>query len=42
VDVGGEAYYRVRVGPFADQTAARAALGRVTQAGYSGARIVGK
>jgi rare lipoprotein A len=42
VDVGGDAYFRVRVGPFADRPSAEAALGRVTQAGYRGARIVTK
>jgi len=40
VDVGGELYYRVRVGPFADKTEAAAALPKVTKAGYDGAKIV--
>ena len=40
VDVGGETYYRVRVGPFIDGIAAAAALPRVTEAGYQGAKIV--
>lgn len=40
VDVGGEVYYRVRVGPFPDGIAAAAALPRVTDAGYQGAKIV--
>jgi len=40
VDVGGERYYRVRVGPFTDETEAAAALPKVTEAGYSGAKIV--
>ncbi len=38
--VGDETIFRVRVGPFADQGAASAALTRVTGAGYTGARIV--
>jgi rare lipoprotein A len=38
--VEGETIFRVRVGPFADQGAASAALTRVTGAGYTGARIV--
>ncbi len=40
VEVGGETLFRVRVGPFADETAASAALARVTEAGYQGAKIV--
>ena len=40
VDVGGEAFYRVRVGPFADAIEAVAALPRVTEAGYQGAKII--
>jgi rare lipoprotein A len=40
VDVGGERYYRVRVGPFADETEAAAALPKVAEAGFSGAKIV--
>jgi rare lipoprotein A len=40
VDVGGELYYRVRVGPFADEIEAAAALPKVTKAGYDGAKIV--
>ena len=40
VEVGGETLFRVRVGPFADETAATAALPRVTEAGYRGAKIV--
>ncbi len=40
IDVGGEVYYRVRVGPFSDATAAATALSQVTQAGYHGAKIV--
>ena len=40
VEVGGEVYFRVRVGPFADEGAAQSALSRVTQAGYQGAKIV--
>jgi cell division protein FtsN len=40
VEVGGVTLFRVRVGPFADETAASAALARVTEAGYHGAKIV--
>jgi rare lipoprotein A len=40
VEAGGETLFRVRVGPFADETAASAALVRVTEAGYQGAKIV--
>ena len=40
VEVGGETLFRVRVGPFADEPAASAALARVTEAGYRGAKIV--
>jgi len=40
VDVGGQRYYRVRVGPFADEIEAAAALPSVTEAGYIGAKIV--
>jgi rare lipoprotein A len=40
VEFRGEMLSRVRVGPFADKKAARAALGQVTKAGYDGARIV--
>jgi cell division protein FtsN len=37
---GDETLYRVRVGPFASREAAAAALSRVTDAGYTGAKIV--
>jgi rare lipoprotein A len=40
IEVGGDMYFRVRVGPFRDKTAAEAALSQVTQAGYQGARII--
>jgi cell division protein FtsN len=40
VEAGGETLFRVRVGPFADETEASAALARVTEAGYQGAKIV--
>jgi rare lipoprotein A len=40
VEIGGEVYFRVRVGPFADENAAQSALSQVTKAGYQGARIV--
>ncbi len=38
--IGGETFYRVRVGPFPDRDEADAALSRVTEQGYQGARIV--
>ncbi|MGB6766835.1 MAG: SPOR domain-containing protein, partial [Methyloceanibacter sp.] len=38
--VGGETMFRVRVGPFAEESAANAALARVMEAGYRGAKIV--
>ena len=40
IEVGGETYFRVRVGPFKGDAEASAALARVTQAGYAGAKIV--
>jgi peptidoglycan lytic transglycosylase len=40
VDVGGETFYRVLVGPFADAIEAVAALPRVTEQGYHGAKII--
>jgi rare lipoprotein A len=40
IAIGGETFFRVRVGPFADRGEAGAALARVTEAGYTGARIV--
>jgi len=40
VDVGGETFFRVRVGPFADAIEAVAALPLVTDAGYQGAKII--
>ncbi|MHA1517137.1 MAG: septal ring lytic transglycosylase RlpA family protein, partial [Alphaproteobacteria bacterium] len=40
VEVGSATYYRVCVGPFADEIAAAAALPRVTDAGYRGAKIL--
>jgi rare lipoprotein A len=42
MSIGGETFFRVRVGPFADQDEAGAALSRVTEAGYAGARLVMK
>lgn len=38
--VGGETLFRVRVGPFGDESAATEALARVTEAGYRGAKII--
>ena len=40
VEYDGDMLSRVRVGPFPDKKAARAALGKVTKAGYGGAKIV--
>lgn len=40
IEVRGSTYFRVRVGPFADAAAAKAALARVTRAGYRGAKII--
>ena len=40
VEFRGDMLSRVRVGPFPDKKAARAALGKVTKAGYRGAKIV--
>jgi rare lipoprotein A len=42
ITVGNEVYYRVRLGPFAEVAAAKAALVKVTQAGYQGAKTVRK
>ncbi len=40
ISVGGESYFRVRVGPFAAASEAEAALVKVTAAGYRGAKVV--
>jgi rare lipoprotein A len=40
VEVGAETYFRVRVGPFAAASEAKAALVKVTGAGYRGAKLV--
>jgi rare lipoprotein A len=40
IAVGGETYFRVRVGPFAAASEAKAALVKVTGAGYRGAKLV--
>ena len=42
IEAGGNLYFRVRVGPFAEQSSAEAALAKVTQAGYQGAKIIAK
>jgi rare lipoprotein A len=42
ISVGGEAYFRVRVGPFQNVAAARAALATVAGAGYRGAKLLTK
>jgi rare lipoprotein A len=41
-EAGGDVYFRVRIGPFSTQGGAVAALAKVTQAGYQGARIIAK
>jgi rare lipoprotein A len=38
--VGDETLFRVRVGPFADQDEVASALSRVTEAGYTGAKVI--
>jgi hypothetical protein len=38
--VGQKTYFRVQVGPFAAKSAAKAALVKVTGAGYRGAKLV--
>lgn len=40
VAVGGEIFFRVRVGPFAAASEAKAALVKVTAAGYQGAKML--
>jgi len=42
IAVGGEIYFRVRVGPFAAASEAEAALVKVTAAGYQGAKMLRK
>jgi peptidoglycan lytic transglycosylase len=42
IAVGGDVYFRVRVGPFSDLSGAKAALAKVTKAGYQGAKMVAK
>ena len=42
IEVGGETYFRVRVGPFANMGAARAALRKVSGAGFQGAKVLTK
>lgn len=42
VAVGEEVYFRVRVGPFSSASEARAALAKVAEAGYRGAKVVTK
>jgi rare lipoprotein A len=42
IAVGGDVYFRVRVGPFSDLSGAEAALAEVTKAGYQGAKLVAK
>ena len=42
IAVGGDVYFRVRVGPFSDLSGAEAALAKVTKAGYQGAKLVAK
>jgi rare lipoprotein A len=40
IDVGGNVYYRVRVGPFSPASATRTALAKVKDAGFQGAKII--
>ncbi len=40
IAVRQDLYFRVRVGPFAGPTEAKAALVKVTKAGYRGAKVV--
>jgi rare lipoprotein A len=40
IKVGSEVYFRVRVGPFRNAAAARAALAKVADAGYRGAKVL--
>ncbi|MET0687668.1 MAG: septal ring lytic transglycosylase RlpA family protein [Methyloceanibacter sp.] len=40
IDMKGEPFYRVRVGPFRDRKGAKAALAEATEAGFQGAKIV--
>ena len=42
IAVGGDVYFRVRVGPFLDLSGAEAALAKVAKAGYQGAKMVAK
>jgi cell division protein FtsN len=42
IEAGENTYFRVRVGPFADQMGADAALAKVNEAGYQGAKIITK
>ena len=42
ITVGGETFFRVRIGPFAADSEAASALARVRQEGYTGAKIVRK
>jgi rare lipoprotein A len=40
IDVGADVYYRVRIGPFASASEAKAALNKVARSGYRGAKVV--
>jgi cell division protein FtsN len=40
IDVGGNFYFRVRVGPFSAASESETALAKVKQAGFQGAKIV--
>jgi rare lipoprotein A len=40
ISVGEETYFRVRVGPFSNVAAARAAMAKVAGAGYRGAKLL--
>jgi cell division protein FtsN len=40
IDVGGNVYFRVRVGPFSAASETKTALAKVKSAGFQGAKIV--
>jgi cell division protein FtsN len=40
IDVGGDVYYRVRVGPFSPISATKTTLAKVKGAGFQGAKII--
>ena len=40
IEVGGNVYFRVRVGPFSAASETKSALAKVRSAGFQGAKIV--